>query len=255
MLTPLLNEISEILASPNNILGIEYCKAILRLNSSIKPTTVKRQGNGYHDSSTSDTEFASATAIRQLAANALYKEASFHLPDEAGQILEKELKREAFITENDFDSMLHYCLLKENTASLSGYLDVSPDLAQRIMNQRNSFQSFTQFASLLKTKEVTQTRIQRALLHILLDIREPQTSIPYARILGFRKDSSPLKEIKKNSRVPLVTKLADTHTVLDSEALKLLEKDTFASNLYESVLSRKTNEAFVHEYQKKIVII
>lgn len=124
------------------------------------------------------------------------------------------------------------------------------------MNQRNLLHRFSQSAALLKTKELTQTRIQRALLHIILDIHHTPERIPYARVLGFRKESSPLlKEIKKNSRIPVITKLADASRQLDLSSQALLEETTFASNLYESLLSQKSGKTYIHEYEKKIIII
>ena len=62
--------------------------------------------------------------------------------------------------------------------------------------------------------------------------------LPYARVLGFRRESSPLlKAIKQNCRIPLITKLADASSLLDESGLKLLEETVFASNLYEALLS------------------
>ena len=115
---------------------------------------------------------------------------------------------------------------------------------------------FLQAASLLKTKELTQTRIQRALLHIILDIRDVPPIVPYARVLGFRKESSTLlKEIKHSSSIPLLTKLADADSLLDEIGLKLLAETTFASNLYEKLLCQKSGKKFIHEYQKQLVLI
>ena len=103
---------------------------------------------------------------------------------------------------------------------------------------------------------MTQTRIQRALLHILLGIRDVPEKVPYAKVLGFRKDSSPLlKEIKEKSSVPLLTKAAECKNILSENDVQLLEESTFASNLYEGILSRKSGRNFVHEYQKPVVIV
>lgn len=75
-----------------------------------------------------------------------------------------------------------------------------PDLAARIINCLNDYRGFCQFTELLKTKELTHTRIQRALLHILLQIRETPKELSFGRVLGFRKSASPLlKEIKKRN--------------------------------------------------------
>lgn len=264
VLTPLLNQIVQILNSPNNILGIEYCKALLRLKSSIKPVTLKRQGMGYHetlaDTAADNIPFASASAIRELLKTALTPETIPHItvqvPDEISSLLASSLQRNEILTEAVLDPLLSYCILKENTSGLSTYLDVSTDLAERIMNRSNEISSFSEAASLLKTKELTQTRIQRALLHIILGIQKVPAIVPYARVLGFRKESSALlKEIKGSSSIPLVTKLADADSLLDEAGRLLLYETTFASNLYEKLLCQKSGRKFVHEYQKRLVIL
>ena len=140
--------------------------------------------------------------------------------------------------------------------SLASCADLSPQLADRIHNQLNYYQGFAQFAELLKTKELTRTRIQRALLHLLLNIKETPREAGYCRILGFRKDSALLlSEMKKNSSLPLLTKMADAKKLLSPMDLKLLDTNTEASNIYESILCHKTGRAFRHEYQKQIVIL
>ena len=159
------------------------------------------------------------------------------------------------MSEEVLDDLLIYRIMYEDAESLSQYLDVSGNLAERIINCRNEISGFTQAASLLKTKELTQTRIQRALLHSILQIREAPLSVPYSRVLGFRKESSPLlKEIKKNSTLPVLTKLADSDALLDETGKRLLSETTAASNLYEKLLCKKNGQKFIHEYQKQLVI-
>lgn len=301
VLTPLLNQVTRILNTPNNILGIEYCKALLRLNSKIQPVTIRREGMGYHDtfadsgsltetpsvsgtnttgsslSGTPDSfspSFASASAIRNLLCQKTSDPESpcpsgnaglpttpvdilaSQIPENAFFIFKNILDSGEFLTEDALDPILAYCLLQKNIAELASCQDVSGNLAQRIMNQKNLLHGFSQSAALLKTKELTQTRIQRALLHIILGIHHTPERIPYARVLGFRKESSPLlKEIKKNSRIPVITKLADASRQLDLSSQALLEETTFASNLYESLLSQKSGKTYIHEYEKKIIII
>ena len=301
VLTPLLNQVTRILNTPNNILGIEYCKALLRLNSKIQPVTIRREGMGYHDtfadsgsltetpsvsgtnttgsslSGTPDSfspSFASASAIRNLLCQKTSDPESpcpsgnaglpttpadilaSQIPENTFFIFKNILDSGEFLTEDALDPILTYCLLQKNIAELASCQDVSGNLAQRIMNQKNLLHGFSQSAALLKTKELTQTRIQRALLHIILGIHHTPERIPYARVLGFRKESSPLlKEIKKNSRIPVITKLADASRQLDLSSQALLEETTFASNLYESLLSQKSGKTYIHEYEKKIIII
>lgn len=290
VLTPLLNEVT-LLNTPNNILGIEYCKALLRLNSQIRPVTIRREGMGYHEttvpegdsaSSSPDLQsstdfFASATAIRSLIQNpgGGHSEAisdinnpvrnpdtktanilSSQIPPDAFYVFKKALDSGEFLTENSLDSILSYCLMKENVESLSSYMDVSEDLARRIINQQNLLLSFSQSVSVLKTRELTQTRIQRALLHIILNIHTAPTQIPFARVLGFRRESSELlSRIKQHSRIPLITKLADAQNLLDSEGNQILSETVFSSNLYEKLLCLKTGRKFCHESQKQLIIL
>ena len=113
-------------------------------------------------------------------------------------------------------TLYRYCLLQETEESLCTYLDMSHALARRILSCRDQYETFSQFANLLKTKEITQTRIQRALLHMLLHIQSVPAQIPYARVLGFRKNNSALLgKIKKCGSIPLLTKLPDAAAVLE----------------------------------------
>ena len=272
VLTPLLNEVTQILNTPNNILGIEYCKALLRLNSRIRPVTIRREGMGYHETTVPDGNstvaspdlqsptdfFASATAIRNLILqdspdpDALASQ----IPEQAFPVFQKAVNSGEFLTESSLDSILSYCLMKENGKSLSSYMDVSEDLARRIINQQNLLLSFSQSVSVLKTRELTQTRIQRALLHIILNIHTAPAQIPFARVLGFRRESSELlSQIKQHSQIPLITKLADAQNLLDSEGNQILSETVFSSNLYEKLLCLKTGRKFCHESQKQLIII
>lgn len=99
---------------------------------------------------------------------------------------------------------------------------MSKDLAARICNQINHFKNFTQFTELLKTKELTYTRIQRALLHTILKIREQPKEIPYACVSWDSENlSSPLlKEIKRDTTIPVITKAADASGILSADGQK-----------------------------------
>ena len=272
VLTPLLNEVTQILNTPNNILGIEYCKALLRLNSRIRPVTIRREGMGYHETTVSDGNstvtspdlqsptdfFASATAIRNLILqdSPELDALASQIPEQAFPVFQKAVNSGEFLTENSLDTILSYCLMKENTKSLSSYMDVSEDLARRIINQQNLLLSFSRSVSVLKTRELTQTRIQRALLHIILNIHTAPTQTPFARVLGFRRESSELlSQIKQHSRIPLITKLADAQNLLDSEGNQILSETVFSSNLYEKLLCLKTGRKFCHESQKQLIIL
>lgn len=259
---PGLNDGKEILASPNNILGIEYLKALQEINSSITPYTTKRTGGGYLDQKLQ--EFSSAMAIRKaLFAHNTPEALQKHLPSCTYEPLLAAWKENTLLTQNDFSSILLYKLLLEREKGFEEYLDVSRNVSDRIRKHLDAFQSFNDFCDLLKTKEMTYTRISRCLLHILLNIRkdtlvpyEQLGRAPYARVLGFRKDSTPLlAAIKEKSTIPLITKLADAHKLLAGDALTLLEHEITMSQIYQSVLAGKSRLTMANEYRTPIIIL
>ena len=100
------------------------------------------------------------------------------------------------------------------------------------------------------------TRIQRVLLHLLLDITDTSGEVPYARVLGMKKSAAPLlRAISQSSRIPLITKTVQASRILDEAGQTILEENTRASCIYESILSQKTGLPFVHEYEKPVVIL
>ena len=157
---------------------------------------------------------------------------------------------------------LKYQLLKESLESLAEYMDISEDLANRILKHMNDFITFEQFCDLLKTRDMTYARLSRSLMHILLGIRKKdllsyreEGYCQYARILGFRKDAKRiLSYIKAHSNVPLITKLTQIDG-LSTSGITMLRQDVLASNLYESVITNKFKMPFTNEYQHQILKI
>lgn len=262
-------EIAPLLDTPNNLLGVEYCKALIKRNSSIMPVTVKRKGNGYH-SEELDGEMASASAIRKgiftrdgnLSANGSGDTAFLsRVPEEIRSLFKEELPLQA----NDLSEMLNYRLLTLNRdhVPFSTFADVSKDLSDRLEHFLYEQGSFEERIFQLKTRQYTYTRISRCLLHILLGISNEMILAgkaagyaPYARILGFRKDKADLLgEIKKHARIPLVTKTADASRMLSGTAKMLFEQDLYASHVRQSLLAAKTGQPVRNEYTQPICII
>ena len=259
---------SEILASPNNILGIEYLKALAKIHSKMEPFTIKRIGAGYHDMDI-DGQFSSATAIRsdiyQLADVNSSSESiplthiQTQVPSSCHELMKENYQTRYPVKSNDFSLLLKAKLLSETADSLSHYLDMSPELANRILRLRNDYLSFEQFCDLLKTKELTRSRISRSLIHVLLGITNDwltamKAPAPYARILGFRKDHADLLGIlKQTSDIPLITSPA--RAVLADTARQMLELDIYASDLYESVITDLYGTPFHNELTKQITKI
>lgn len=260
------SDITDVLEQPNNILGIEYLKALYKMNSSIKPYTIKRIVSDYHDDTLKQT-YSSASALRKLLnakteENELLQKLKSQVPEECLSILTDNYGIRYPIYTDDFSSILKYKLLTETKTSLTKYLDINQELANKIINQENNFLSFEQFCNLLNSKDITYTRISRCLTHILLDIKDSDLDIfkgsgycQYARVLGFRKDAKDLlKAIKECSDIPLITKLSQSDSLPES-ARRMIRQDIFSANLYESVVTDKFKQPFIHEYKQQVVRI
>ncbi len=254
----MLDTFENVLHSPNNILGIEYCKALLSLNSNITPTTIKREGAGYHDTKLDET-FGSALSIRNALANG--DELSIlksQIPEEFYALFEQMVLDNCTVDANDFSQALYYKLINECESGFEQYLDVTKEISDRIKNELCHYTNFTDFCQLLKTKDITYTRISRCLVHILLNITKMQMEqaieqgiVSYARILGFRKEAAPLlTAIKQNGVVPLLSKLADAKEFLDEATLQALEHDIFCGKIY-----RGAAHWYPNEYSTPMIIL
>ncbi len=255
-----LLQIQEVLASPNNILAIEYLNALSHLDAPMIPCPILRKGQGYHDTAISKG-FCSASAIRKHLQGGKTTINTTAMPESALKLLTDY--PHAFLFEDDFSQLLHYKLLTESAETLADYADSSQELANRMLHARVSFASWSQFCELLKTKNTTYTRISRLLLHLILNIKsndykifEKKTPNSYLRVLGFRKSAAPLLScIKKSADVPLITSVADAHHYLSSDALSLLQMDITASDIYHLVLNAKGSQQLLNDYRHPIVTI
>lgn len=273
----------DFLASPNNILGIEYCKALQKLDSEMEILPIRRLGSGYHDKTT-ERDFCSATALRHVLNHGLPNETvksgsspevSRHALDteSAGSVVARNIPvpvlplfRDAaahIITPDDFLPFLNQRLLSDGC--FDSILDISPDLSDRLSGYRYQCmgKSWDETVSLLCTKQMTNARIRRSLLHLVLNITSADTEsfrrdgiISYARILGFRRDAAPLlHEIKEKGTVPLLTKTAHASKLLNESGQKMLAQNFFASHLYRSVSALKYGTEFRTEYEISPVIV
>ena len=260
---PSLSDDKDVLSSPNNILGIEYLKALMSRNSKISPFTTTRVGADYHDKRLG-TNQCSAIAIRQsVAAGHDLSYLAAQMPESAYALMMDSLSHKKPLFADDFSAALQYKLLTEYSVGYDKYQDISSDLSDRIRNTLPSFAGYTSFCDLLKSKDMTYTRISRCLLHILLNMTKEEFEtcksedyISYARVLGFRKNATPLlTEIKKNSSIPLVTSLADARQTLSPESLRMLDLDILRNQIYLGNLALKNQTEMVNEYRTPIVIV
>lgn len=248
-----------ILSKPNDILGLEYCKALLHTNSSIEPIMIRRIGTGYHDLEAAGS-IASAEAIRQLLFTKDYTSISGLVPSTVCSIFENTSSHTLLCME-DFSSLLHYQLLMQES-HLEDYQDCTEDIANRIRTNLPAFTGASDFLQLLKTKELAYTRLNRVLTHILLSIRKEDILAytqneyaGYARILGFTKraQGTLLSTLKQNARLTLIAKPADFKPSGIQETM--FHTDLLASHIYQSVRMKKSGVKLTPELKYSPMIL
>lgn len=234
-------DLNEILTSSNNILGIEYIKSIIRMNSNIKPFTLKREGSNYNDKILSNS-FSSATSIREL----LKQKASIEslkdsIPKESYEILNNLYNNSyPFVFDEDMFKFIKY-KLQTNCINFNNLYEIIEGLENKLLKEISSSNSYEEFILNIKSKRYTYSKISRILTHIYIGLDSDSflniddTNNLYARVLGFNKKGREiLSLIKRNSSIPLITKIP---RFSDNPLLKL---DIQATAAY-SILNNKLN--------------
>lgn len=252
---------AEFLAAPNNILGIEYCKALIALKSRMRPLPLPRMGNSF-GSTALDGLFCSATAIRNGMLTGSSRQRLLHYTPDAC----RELFLSAAETPVTSEELLPFLVQKFlSHCTFSDIQDISPDLSDRICRLRYSCvgKTYEEIVTLLKTKQITESHIRRALLHLVLGISSDSVkafrengTVFYARVLGLRKDSSPLlRKIRENTGLPLLTKTAGAAEAMAQPALQMWQQDLYAAHLYRSAASLRYKLPFQTEYEHSPIVI
>ena len=257
-----ISDLSSFLKGSNNILGLEYLKALKKSGSKITPVTIMRKEAAYHDTELHD-RISSASAIRHhIFKQRTVSAISDSVPEETFQTIHKAIDTQrGFPDYNHLTPYLHSAML--SGCEPEEYLDWDKDLANRMKQLPWATLSFTDIADQLKSRNVTHSRVHRALLHFILGIRQDvfteqfvRNPVPYARILGFRKESSRLiKAINQNGSIPLITKPASIHNYLNPEDSWMWEKDLTASRLYQSILFQNWEFRLPSAYERSPIIL
>lgn len=203
------------LSQPNNILGYHYIQANNNLQGPMKPLTIKRQQAGFHETDLSSESIASATGIRKAIND---QKGNLHaieqyIPDATLTELKRYLHAYGQFHRWDmYWPLLQYRLLSSSAEELAQIYDVSEGIEHRLREAARRSTDFTEFMQAVKTKRYTWTRIQRALVHILLhvtkrEMAEAAESPSSVRLLGMNGQGQQyLNKVKKEMAVPLITK-------------------------------------------------
>ena len=250
-----IEKYTNIISSPNNILGIEYLKALKKYQSNIKPICIERTGTNYNstDISTKNsiannsicndlTAIGSATAIRGLIKSKDYETIKDLVPSSSYSLLMACLNDGYIVPDlNIFEKEIFYILRKMSVEEIANLPDVSEGLEFSIKKAANSCNNIDDFLNIVKSKRYTVTRLQRILLYALLNISKKDIELskkiekPYVRILGFNENGKRLvSQIALNH--PEITLITSVKKFIDSNSNKdlqiMFDKDIFATDVY-----------------------
>jgi len=238
-----LNDIkryANILSSPNNILAIEYLKALKKTKSDMMPIGIQRKKVYYNDDKIVD-DFASASAIRKLVQLQQFDDIRRVMPRECYMLLREEMKRGNLVFDlRKYETIILYNLRKMTIREIANIPDVSEGLEYSIKEAAENCNTIRDFVDMVKSKRYTQTRIQRILVYALLEIDRKMMDMsrkitPYLRVLGCNdKGKELLSEIVR--RDPKTNLITSVKKFLDSKPNKqlgqMLAIDLFASDTY-----------------------
>jgi predicted nucleotidyltransferase len=207
------NDVFNVLSNSNNILGIEYIKALIALKSKIKPRTLKREGASYNDNAL-NLSYSSATSIRKHLKENSLTELIDILPRTSYDILsDLSYSNYPFIFEEDMFKYIKYKLFT-NEKSLLNLPDISEGLENKILKEVLNSNSLNELILNSKSKRYTYTRINRILAQSFLNLEEfdllslSKMTAPYARVLGFNSiGRNMLKDIKSKCTIDIITKV------------------------------------------------
>lgn len=243
--------LSEFINSPNNILGVEYVKALRIFKSNMDFFPVDRQ-TGARSSSLLRSE------LHKNGPRAIEEEVS----EDTFRVLQECHENGLLTFINDFSMILHEALIKNN--DFTGFLDSNMDLSNRTEKYKSKFLDTKDFAGkVVKSKNITLTHVMRYLTHIMLDITQAdQTALrfleyaPYSHVLGVKKGSEGLLSlIKERSKIPVFTSYKEATEILGDRERILYEKDLYAADIYRVVLTGNSGSLQPDERSRKFLVV
>ena len=227
-------EKAALLESPNNILGIEYCKSLLRRGSDVQPLTVPRVGAA-HDEKDADGPIASASAIRALLRAGERETALARMAPAMRRAYEEEeaAGRAPVFQETCERAVL--ARLRSMTEEDFAALDEGREgLCNRLYDASRTAAGVAEILEKAKTKRYAYARLRRMVLWAYLGLAPAAfpKEVPYLRVLAANAMGRELlARMRKTAAVPVLTKPADVRR-LGAEARELFELEARAADLY-----------------------
>lgn len=242
-------EIQNILEKPNNILAIEYLKALKKLDSPMTPSTVQRKGSDYHNGELTDA-LPSATAIRNKISRGQWETFKSAMPQSSYELLYPSAgSLQKHVQYEDLSCFLAYRLLFSTPLDLQNIMGINEGMENRILTAFKTSQKINEMTLAIKSKRFTQTAVQRMLINTVLQITkqdfyafQDHGGPQYIRILGFKKSSSHLlSKLKNKASLPLVMNVKKDYQSLTPLGKKMLDIEIRSTNIYASLEASKNN--------------
>jgi predicted nucleotidyltransferase len=272
-------DVNQLLNQPNNILALEYICALKRTNSEIEPVIIKRKNAGYNDKNIYES-ISSASAVRTAleAANLASVDRIAHdVPESTLEIIKNSLGASSPVYAEDLSPFLISCLMLKSTSmsanglcgDFSDICDINEDISTKL-NKLSYPTDYTSILDSLSSRQYTLTRLNRGLLHLILNYTDQkrETFIKagyacYANILGIKQESSScLRQIKKSSSIPLITKKADFEKNLgeyenvDKDTAKTMwQLDIMSTRLYNQLVFNRYGTVLNDDFTCTLPII
>ena len=238
----------DLLTSPNNLLGVEYTKAILKLGSDIEIYPVSREGDPF-DQKQITSSLPSALAVRSAIADGRKKE----IPNAVPPFVFADLPKRP----PDIDEYILYSVLVSTNEQMRNIADCSEGLENRLKAYAKTCFSVDELKEKVKTKRYTYTRISRILLSNALKIEKDLVNKclkypPYLKVLAVNGEKKEiLSYLCENSEIPLLTRKNDL-SFLSPLAEKCLETDDLADDIYAHAIKKRLSDRQMTIVNKKI---
>ena len=274
------DNLSEMIRSSNNILAIEYIKAIRKIDSRIKPQTIKRIANTYNSDMLEGT-ISSATAIRKhiLSLEEMKKQYTSDtpeapdlqvltdslagaLPAQSFDILQREFKAgRGPVFSADFENTLLSAFRRMSSEEIAGLPYIAEGLENRVKSAAGNSGSLDELIENISTRRYTRTRIQRCLFSILTGLKNKEFmefnlygGPQYIRVLGFNsKGRQLLSKINRYASLPVIVKAADFKNSCNPLLAKMLEIEAASTDQYVLAFSNTENKKSGREFTRNIV--
>ena len=248
-----LKKIRGVLGKSNNILAIEYLKAIKQNKVDIEPLFIERVGNDYLEENITG-EYSSGTAIRNAIRNNELTQITKTMPVNVVEEIMEYVKNKSYTNGlEDLNDIIIYKLRTLTAKELSNVPDVVEGLENLIIEEANKTNDIIELVNNVKSKRYTQSRIQRILINVVLGITKKDIELskkvkPYIRVLGITEKAKELLSEINGNVITSVKKYEDEK--INVKAKFMLDIDKKASNIYSIISKEKSNK----DYTEKLII-